>query len=48
MVHVTAAIGVGLAFLLKAMFWSVAPAVAAVLFGAGVFGLILWRVSRRR
>lgn len=48
MIHVTAAIGLGLAFLLEIIFWSIAPIIAAVLVGLLVLGAIVWAVMRTR
>ncbi len=46
MVHITAAIGLGLAFLVESIFWSVAPVIAAVLAGALVLGGVGWGIVR--
>lgn len=48
MIHVTAAIGLGLAALLEAIFWSVAPSAVGVIAGAGLLGLVVVKLSRRR
>ncbi|WP_156678649.1 hypothetical protein [Sphingomonas profundi] len=42
MVHITAAIGLALAFLLEIIFWSVAPAAAALVVGTLVLGAVIW------
>ncbi|TVV70073.1 LPXTG cell wall anchor domain-containing protein [Sphingomonas solaris] len=48
MIHVTAAIGLGLAALLQAMFWSIAPSAALILGGVALLGLVAVVLSRRR
>lgn len=48
MIHVTAAIGLGLAALLEAIFWSVAPSAVGVIAVAGVILLVVLKLSRRR
>lgn len=48
MIHVTAAIGLGLGALIEAIFWSVAPSAGVVLGGLGLLGIATVMLSRRR
>ncbi len=48
MIHITAAIGLGLAALIEAIFWSVAPSAVGVIAGAGLLGFVIVRLTRRR
>lgn len=48
MIHVTAAIGLGLAALMEAIFWSVAPSAAGVIAAGGLVVLAILKLSRRR